>query len=115
MNIDLQARGFALTPSLDTAVRRELAKLGAPRGISRLQVRLFDVNGARGGIDKGCLVTLHWNGERRVITASDLDSDLYRAIPAAFEKLRRSMKSSLRRSRARRRLECDAVRSDLSS
>lgn len=115
MNIDVQARGFTLTPALHEAVRRELATLEHLEGCNRLQVRLFDVNGTRGGIDKGCLVTLHLSGERRALVATELDADLYRAIPAAFHKLRRSLKTSARRARGQLRRERDIVDSDLSS
>ena len=69
----------------------------------RLQVRLFDVNGTRGGIDKGCLVTLHLSREKRVLVATELDSDLYRAIPSAFNKLRRAVGAAVRRTRSLRR------------
>lgn len=103
MNLDLQARGFILTPALEAAVRRELRTLTSLDGASWLQVRLFDVNGARGGIDKGCLVTLHLSGERRVLVATELDADLYRAIPAAFDKLRRAVGQTAHRTRTLRR------------
>lgn len=105
MYVDVQARGFILTPALDAAVRRELRTLDSLDDGNRLQVRLFDVNGVRGGVDKGCLVTLQLSGERRAIVASELDADLYRAIPGAFDKLRRSLHASARRQRAQRRRE----------
>lgn len=103
MNIDVQARGFTLTEAIQTTIRRETVQLNDVDGAHRLQVRLFDVNGTRGGIDKGCLVTLHLSRERRVIVATELDSDLYRAIPAAFAKLRRALAAAVRRTRALRR------------
>jgi ribosome-associated translation inhibitor RaiA len=103
MNIDVQARGFALTAAIQAAIRRETARLNDVVGAHRLQVRLFDVNGTRGGIDKGCLVTLHLSREKRVIVATELDSDLYRAIPAAFNKLHRALGAAVRRTRSLRR------------
>ena len=103
MNIDVQARGFTLTQALRAAIRRETTDLSSVETCQRLQVRLFDVNGTRGGIDKGCLVTLHLSGEKRVLVATDLDADLYRAIPAAFDKLRHALAAAARRSRALRR------------
>jgi putative sigma-54 modulation protein len=103
MNIDVQARGFSLTEGIQTAIHRETAQLTGVDGAHRLQVRLFDVNGKRGGIDKGCLVTLHLSREKRVLAATALDSDLYRAIPSAFNKLRRALGAALRRARVLRR------------
>lgn len=103
MNLDVQARGFNLTPALQDAVRSELRTLALQDGAHWLQVRLFDVNGGRGGIDKRCLVTLHLNGEKRAIVATGLDADMYRAIPEAFEKLRRAIGQSADRVRSMRR------------
>lgn len=103
MNIDVQARGFALTEAMQAAIRRETNQIIDVCGAHRLQVRLFDVNGSRGGIDKGCLVTLHLSRQKRVIVATELDSDLYRAIPAAFNKLRGALGAALRRTRSLRR------------
>ena len=104
MNIDTQARGFVLTPALRSTVNQEAqAVFMELTGTVHLQVRLFDVNGPRGGADKGCLVTAHLSRSRRVLVASALDEDLYRAIPHAFEKLRRALSSTLSRDRTQRR------------
>lgn len=103
MHLDVQARGFTLTRGLLSAIHRESGPWDRRADGHRLQVRLFDVNGTRGGVDKGCLVTLHLSGEKRVLIASELDSDLYRAIPSAFEKLRRAFDAATRRARALRR------------
>jgi ribosome-associated translation inhibitor RaiA len=67
------------------------------------QVRLFDVNAARGGIDKGCLVSVRLGRGRKIIVASELDSDLYRAIPAAFNKLSRATRAAITREHTLRR------------
>ena len=58
MRIDVQARGFSLTDSLLGAVERRAAdfRTAFPDLQPQIQVRLFDVNGQRGGIDKGCLL-----------------------------------------------------------
>jgi putative sigma-54 modulation protein len=104
MNIDTQARGFVLTQALRSAVSREAqAVFMGLTGAVHLQVRLFDVNGPRGGADKGCLITAHLGRSRRVLVASALDEDLYCAIPQAFEKLRRAVSSTSSRDRTQRR------------
>ena len=105
MKTDLQARGFSLTDALRSAVEREVYEYAAqfsqrPR---RLQVRLFDVNGTHGGLDKGCLAYAQMGGGRTVLVATDIDSDMYRAIPAAFAKLARATRAALGRRRAQRR------------
>ncbi len=105
MKTDLQARGFTLTPALRSAVEREVSDYAAQFSPSprSLQVRLFDVNGRRGGLDKGCLAYAQMAGGRSVVVATDIDSDLYRSIPAAFAKLARATRSAIGRRRSLRR------------
>jgi len=104
MQLDLKARGFSLTPALNAATRRQARRLANRLGdrLVRLQVRLFDVNGCRGGLDKGCLVAASIGG-RRTAVASSFDSDLYRAIPEAFDKLLGAVVAATRREHALRR------------
>jgi len=99
MKVDVHARSFTLTQSLSNAVHREIAHLtqALGGGITRLSVRLFDVNGLRGGPDKGCLVHAQFTDGTSIV-GSDVDADLYRSVPAAFEKVLRSR----RMNRARR-------------
>lgn len=105
MHMDIQARGFTLTAAINSSVRREAASLESVlgEGGARLLVRLFDVNSARGGVDKGCLISAHVGRNGRVIVASSLEADLYFAIPSAFEKLRRSVIAAARRDHTLRR------------
>lgn len=105
MQIDIQARGFSLTAGIAAAVRREADALPALLGDcwGWLQVRLFDINSSRGGIDKGCLVSARLGGGRRVVVVTSLDADLYRAIPIAFDKLRRAALAQRGREQHRRR------------
>lgn len=99
MRTDVQSRGFTLTPSLRAAVTEEARDFAArfPKLPTVLQVRLFDVNGPRGGPDKGCLVHARVGRGARVVVATEIDSDLYRAIAAAFEKLERGTQAALGR------------------
>lgn len=112
MHMDIQARGFTLTAAIASSVRREAAALGSLLGESAttLKVRLFDVNSARGGVDKGCLISAHLGRNGRVIVASSLETDLYRAIPIAFEKLRRGAVAASRRDHTLRRRDRGVVR-----
>jgi ribosome hibernation promoting factor len=99
MRIDIQARGFSLTEALLGAVeqRAEDYRLAFPDLSPQIQVRLFDVNGRRGGIDKGCLLHARIGDGSNALVASDLDSDMYCAISAAFARLDRATRTSLRR------------------
>jgi putative sigma-54 modulation protein len=105
MKIDVHARRFTLTESLRNAVHREISRLNQAlgAGITRLSVRLFDVNGCRGGPDKGCLVHAQFTDGTSII-GSDVDADLYRSVSAAFEKVllsRRMNRSRLHTLRRR--------------
>ncbi|MFO1406312.1 MAG: HPF/RaiA family ribosome-associated protein [Steroidobacteraceae bacterium] len=105
MKIDVQARQFALTAPLRDAVQLEIDRLVDALGarITRISVRLFDINGLRGGPDKGCMVHAHF-ADGVTIVASDVGEDLYRSVPAAFDKLllrRRRLGDSRRVARRR--------------
>jgi ribosome-associated translation inhibitor RaiA len=105
MKIDLQARNFPLTDALRLAVEDEARRFHSefaerPQSLS---VRLFDVNGVRHGIDKGCLISARIGSCKATVVASGIDADLYRAITAAFTRLVRGTRHSLNRNRRLRR------------
>lgn len=105
MKIDLQARNFPLTDALRQAVEAEARRYHAefaerPQALS---VRLFDVNGIRHGIDKGCLISARVDSCRSTVVASGIDADLYRAIASAFARLVRGTRHTLNRNRRLRR------------
>jgi putative sigma-54 modulation protein len=104
MYIDVQSRGFSLTKALQTAVEGEARDyaIRSPNSLAGLRVRLFDTNGPRGGSDKVCLLEARLRKRRRSIVASHVDSDLYRAIAAAFAKLERGTRSLFGRKTRRR-------------
>lgn len=106
MRLDVQARGFSLTRPLRSAVEGATKHYVAqfPDVVSSLQVRLFDVNGRRGGVDKGCLACARVGRTRSTVVASELDADLYRAIAAAFATLARATRASLNRALTARTL-----------
>ena len=110
MKIDVQARRFTLTAPLRAAVQRQIDRLAQALGprITRISVRLFDVNGVRGGPDKGCLVHAHFS-DGLTIVASDVDEDLYRSVPSAFDKLLQRRRLGESRRIARRRLPSRAL------
>jgi putative sigma-54 modulation protein len=106
MKIDLQARNFPLTEALRHAVETDARRYHSefaerPQALS---VRLFDVNGIRHGIDKGCLVSARVGSCKSTVVTSGIDSDLYRAITAAFVRLTRGTRQALNRSRRLRRM-----------
>jgi len=98
MHLDIQARGFSLTEFLLGAVeeRAEDFRSAFPNLNPQIQVRLFDVNGNRGGVDKGCLLHARLGRGRRTVVVSDVDRDMYRAIAAAFARLDHATRSQTR-------------------
>ena len=85
MQIDIQTFRLALEPEHREQIRRRasfaLSRLQAR--IARVEVRLSDINGTRGGVDKQCrvLVTLT-HGPAAVV--EDLDADLPTLIDRAI-------------------------------
>lgn len=71
--------------------------------IRRLDVRVGDVNGPRGGVDKIChiLVSLRASGSSPVAVETS-DSDLYAAVDRSTDRVGRSVARALERQRQRR-------------
>jgi len=102
MNIDIQSRDFSLTTALRRHIRRRLdAALGVRiEQIHRIQVRLSDINGCRGGPDKRCLVHVVLPQQRDVIV-EDIEQDMYVAIDRAAERVGNTVNRRLNRRRLR--------------
>lgn len=92
MQIDIQSQGFSLTPALSGYAdnRINYALRFASDRITRLIVRLSDINGVRGGKDKRCLVELRLKGAPGIVV-EDVEEDLYAAIDRATERARRAL------------------------
>ena len=103
MQIDVQALGFELTPALRShAVRRLHFALGrSDAQVSRLSVRLSDLNGPRGGEDKRCQVRVTLTDAPEVVI-EDTEADLYVAIDRAADRAGRTVARRLDRSRDQR-------------
>jgi len=69
--------------------------------IDRIDVRLGDANGPRGGIDKYCRIVVRLRTSRSIVTETR-DSDLYAAVACAAGRIGRTVARFLeRRHRAR--------------
>lgn len=100
MNIDIQSKGFQLTPSLRSFLGRRLAgHLAHETGrIGRILVRMSDVNGPRGGDDKRCLIELRLKRGGSIVI-DDIRTDMYEAIDQAVRRAARSLTRRHRRIR----------------
>lgn len=100
MNIQIHAQDFTLTEGLRDHVARRLAYAlnHGVDSVSRVVVRLSDVNGPRGGIDKRCDIEIRLKGSA-TIAIEDTEVDLYVAIDRATERAGRTLDRRLARRR----------------
>lgn len=98
MHIQIHSDDFSLTEDLrDHIVRRLAYALNHGRDmVSRIVVRLSDVNGSRGGVDKRCGIEIRLKGDS-AITIDDTQADLYVAIGRAAERAGRTLDRRLAR------------------
>ena len=98
--MELEVRGRHMQVS--DALRAHLARrLGFALGrvsdrIGKIQVRLEDINGPKGGIDKRCRI--HVAGDRGwLVVVEKYDSDAYAAVDGAADRAGRAVKRALGR------------------
>lgn len=101
MQIDIHAHGFTLTDGIHDYVLKRLAYSlnHGDEHITRVNVRLSDINGPRGGEDKRCLIEIRLKGAPEVVI-EDTESDLYVAIDRAAERASRTLARRLARQRS---------------
>ena len=106
MQTNIQARGFSLTEALENHVNNRLGFtfLHASSRVNRVRVKLSDLNGPRGGVDKRCLVEVRLEG-LPVVVVEDVQSDMYTAINRAVGRATRTVKRRLSQQGSRRRQE----------
>jgi putative sigma-54 modulation protein len=92
MQIDIKARDFSLTKALRNHAERRLrfALSCCDDHIQRLVIRLSDINGPRGGIDKRCHLQVVLT-ELPDVVVEDTEADLYVAIDRAADRARRTL------------------------
>lgn len=103
MNIIIQAQGFELTDALreHTLRRLRFSLHWAGRDVKQVEVRLSDINGPKGGLDKRCHLQFRLANATDV-SIEDTEDDLYVAIDRAIERSKRSITRKLERKRAQR-------------
>ena len=100
MQIEIQARNFSLTSALRGHVERRLGFALSTRHeyIDRIEVRLSDINGPRGGQDKCCLIQVILPQITDVVV-EDTESNMYAAINRAVDRTSRTVARRLERHR----------------
>jgi putative sigma-54 modulation protein len=105
MRTEIRTDGIRLDHLLRSRVERALLySLDRYRGrIVAATVRISDVNGPKGGVDKECRICLDL-GRREVLVVRQMDASASAAVDRAAERVRRRIGKILdRRSRRRRR------------
>jgi putative sigma-54 modulation protein len=112
MQVSIQSRSFALTDALRNHVQTRLG-FNFSRTSNRvqlIQVRLSDLNGPRGGIDKRCSINVCMEGLPDVVV-EDIQADMYHAIDRAADRAARTvmrrlaLDTSKQRRHARQQLQ----------
>lgn len=105
MQIDIQTSRLTLLDDDRQRIERRaqfaLGRMGAR--IRRVDVRVCDVNGPRGGVDKRCRVQVHLDSGPAV-QIEDFDSDLADLVDRCFERAARVATNRVRLTQERRRL-----------
>jgi putative sigma-54 modulation protein len=104
MKIDVRFRGLESSDALRDHIARRihfhLSRFGSK--VTAVLVRISDVNGPKGGVDKRCQVTVR--GPRLgLATLDEMSGDAYAAVDIAVERIGRSIGRELDRARSDRR------------
>ena len=101
MHLDVLTGNLPNSEAIDTHAHKRLGfALGrfAPR-VQDVRVRLADVNGPRGGIDKRCAIECNL-GKNGSVVIEEIDSDLYTAIDRASSRVKIAVRRKLDRAKA---------------
>jgi putative sigma-54 modulation protein len=100
MFIIIRGKNVPVTDELRSMIERQLrfALDRTASEIRRVDVRLEDLNGPRGGVDKRGLILLKWNKGTMVVT-SHIAEDLLRAVSGAIDRAAAAMARVLERRR----------------
>lgn len=100
MQLRLDGGRIGLTPALREHIERRIRfALGRVAGaVGRVSIRLDDLNGPRGGVDKRCRVLMQIPRAGTAVVEA-VDSDLYAAIDGAAERARRAALRRIERAR----------------
>jgi putative sigma-54 modulation protein len=105
MDTDIRILSMDLTKELHSYIERRLhfALRRFGRQVGRVSVRVTDVNGRRGGMDKSCHISVEFLPSGRTIVQHAMDANLHVAIGRATEGIGRSFARALGRTRDRKR------------
>lgn len=100
MKIEVKSKTLNLTESTQRSIARQI-EFGLNRlntHIRKVSVRLTDINGPRGGIDKHCQLIINLDQLPDVVI-EDVASDLMFAVNRAADRASRTVSRKIRQSR----------------
>ncbi|MDE3179391.1 MAG: ribosome-associated translation inhibitor RaiA [Acidobacteriota bacterium] len=113
MSVEIRTNNIELSEALrgyvEHRLHRSLRRLGLRS--RHLIVRLRDINGPRGGIDKSCAIDADFVRAGRVVL-EERHWNLYTAIDLAAERFRRSLIRAHKRAKKRKRTRESVRRGD---
>jgi ribosomal subunit interface protein len=100
MQIDIQTNGFSLTDGIRnyTKQRMQFALNRNDKYVTKVKVRLADINGPRGGVDKRCQIDISLAGHNDIVI-EDTETNLYVAIDRASDRCARTLTRRLEKFR----------------
>ncbi len=104
MRINIYSPGFGLSPAMVQHIetRVSMALETASSQINQVVVRLDDINGSRGGLDKQCRITVH-HAYLPPFSVEVVNQDLYMAVTEAAGKAKENLWRHVIRRRTLRR------------
>jgi hypothetical protein len=101
MNVDVRIQSDDLEAALtDYVIRRLHFSLGRFAGrLGRVVVRVSDLNGPRGGVDKACRILAEFTPSGKTVLNEAVDANLFVAIDRATERIGRNFSRRLERER----------------
>lgn len=104
MHVEINAAdGVERSPALDEHIHAKLARIDRHFGEHLTQVRVFlkDVNAGKGGVDKCCHMEARAERHDPVVVEA-MNTDAYRVVAEAVDKLDRALEHRLARAAGRR-------------
>ena len=103
MSVEIRTHNLELSDALRNYIqhRLHLSLRRFERRVRRVTIRLADINGPRGGVDKSCRIDANLDPLGSVVL-EERNLDLYSAVDQAARRFRRSLIRALHSARRRR-------------
>lgn len=101
MLLEIRHVNLPVSDALQEFTQRRVARALRPfqSNVSRVDVRIRDVNGPRGGIDKRCRVTVELAAVKQKVVVESKSADAYAAVQRACARLSEAVSRALTRQR----------------